>query len=355
MPKNQKASPSGVKAIAKLANVSIATVDRVLHNRTGVSEKTKQKINDIIREMGYRPNILASRLASKKSNRFVVIIPDDAANEYWASSRKGIERAAIEIEQYGVAMDFLVYDMGNKASFEKLISKLDLSNYDGVLLAPSFFDLSVRFTDKVTALDLPLVFINADVPGQKSLSYIGPHLFKSGQQAAHIIDYGLKDGEILIINISKEIDTYHHLLRKEEGFRAYFTIDEHSERIIHKLDVHDPADAVVAAETKGFLKQHPGVKAIFVTNSRVRSVAKFLETAGLQEKFILVGYDFISENIRYLKDGVIDFLIGQKPEEQGYIGLMSIFRHLVLGANIEKHQFTPIDIITKENYEFYRN
>ncbi len=55
----------GVKEIARRANVSIATVDRVIHNRTGVSEKTKKKFNEIIKELDYQPNILASRLASR--------------------------------------------------------------------------------------------------------------------------------------------------------------------------------------------------------------------------------------------------------------------------------------------------
>lgn len=56
----------GVKEIARLANVSIGTVDRVLNNRVGVSEKTKAKILKIIEELNYQPNIFARRLASKK-------------------------------------------------------------------------------------------------------------------------------------------------------------------------------------------------------------------------------------------------------------------------------------------------
>ena len=74
MAKKEKAELSGVKEIARRANVSIATVDRVIHNRKGVSEATKKKIQEIIEEMGFQPNILASRLASKKVNKFAVLI-----------------------------------------------------------------------------------------------------------------------------------------------------------------------------------------------------------------------------------------------------------------------------------------
>jgi len=64
MNKGNKKEVSGVKEIARRAKVSIGTVDRVLHNREGVSEKTKTKINKIIQELDYQPNILARRLAS---------------------------------------------------------------------------------------------------------------------------------------------------------------------------------------------------------------------------------------------------------------------------------------------------
>jgi LacI family transcriptional regulator len=57
---------TGVKEIARRANVSIATVDRVLHNRKGVSKQTKEKILSIIEELNYEPNLLAQRLASRK-------------------------------------------------------------------------------------------------------------------------------------------------------------------------------------------------------------------------------------------------------------------------------------------------
>src|SRR5690606_32665530 len=82
---------SGVKEIARRANVSIATVDRVIHNRKGVSETTRQKINEIIKEIGFQPNILASRLASKKTNRFAVLIPNAKETDYWEAPRKGVE------------------------------------------------------------------------------------------------------------------------------------------------------------------------------------------------------------------------------------------------------------------------
>ena len=55
-----------IKDIAKRANVSIGTVDRVLHNRGNVSSETKKKIEKTIKELKYKPNIYARQLKLAK-------------------------------------------------------------------------------------------------------------------------------------------------------------------------------------------------------------------------------------------------------------------------------------------------
>jgi len=345
---------SGVKEIARRANVSIATVDRVIHNRKGVSEATREKINAIIEEIGFQPNILASRLASKKTNRFAVIIPSSKETDYWESPRKGIERAGEEIKQYGVFIEKYFYDLNERTSFSDIAKEVLSLGFDGVVMAPLFIEESIAFVKTCRQKNIPCVFINSDIPEQDSLSYFGPHLFQSGYQAGQLISYGLREGKILIVNISKETDSYYYLLRKEEGFRAYFNEQGKTMKKLIKVDIHDTDRKSIASEMKKTFIAHPDVKAVFVTNSRVLSVAYWFEKSKIQDT-ILVGYDYLPENIAYLKRGVIDFLICQKPEEQGYLGMMSLFQHVVSGTALKKENFMPIDIITKENYMFYKN
>ena len=62
-----------------MSGVSKGTVDRVLHNRGEVSEKSRARVLEVIQELGYRPNIYASLLASKKNHKIVCIIPEFSA------------------------------------------------------------------------------------------------------------------------------------------------------------------------------------------------------------------------------------------------------------------------------------
>lgn len=347
---------SGVKEIARRANVSTGTVDRVINNRTGVSKTTKNKILAIMKDLDYQPNILARRLASKKVLRFVSLIPAvSTETEFWAAPIKGIEMAEAEIKQFGIVVDKYFYDQNDKQSFVKQTKSILKIAVDGILVAPIFIEESLAFSKLCNLKKIPQVFINSDIPNESRLSYIGPDLFQSGHLSAHMINYLVRKGDkILIVNISKEIDSYHHLMRKEEGFRAYFKDHKKKVRII-KTDITPDTDyASVSNRLTEVLSDQTDVKAIFVTNSRVFSVAQFLEKTN-QEDIFLVGYDFLPQSIEYLKKEVIDFLICQKPQEQAYKGIMALYQSVVLNADIEATQYMPIDIITKENYKSYRN
>ncbi|GEO04779.1 transcriptional regulator [Adhaeribacter aerolatus] len=344
----------GVKEIARRANVSIATVDRVLHNRTGVSEKTKEKINSIIQELDYQPNLLARRLASRKAIQFAILIPQISnETDFWQAPLNGIEQAEAEIIQYGIKLDKYFFDLNNKSSFVKQTQVLLKGNLDGVLLAPSFIEESIAFTKELQKRNIPYIFIDSDIPNQESLSFIGPDLFQTGYLAGHLINYLFESGKILLVNISKEIDNHHHLLRKEEGFRTYFQKNNINKEIV-KIDIRKTDYKSIKKNLAKILTKEKDVKAIFVTNSRVSYVAHFIEESSIQDK-LLIGFDFLNENIEYLKKGTIDFLICQKPQEQGYRGIMALYNKIVQQAPIEKAYFMPIDIVTKENYAFYRN
>ncbi|MEO5995124.1 MAG: substrate-binding domain-containing protein [Chitinophagaceae bacterium] len=353
--KRKKSEYLGVKEIARRASVSIATVDRVLHNRPGVSAATKKIIEDIIKELDYQPNILASRLASTKIFNLAVLIPRiSEETDFWQAPLNGIKRAEAGIKEYGIKITFHFFDLNNRKSFEEQ-GKVVLQNFpDGVLLAPSFIDEAILFTSLCRKHSIPYVLIDSNIPNQQGLCYIGPHHFRSGYLSAQLISLALcARSEILVINIASDVDSHNDLIQIEEGFRAYFKYHNLYHDIV-KIDITQTDYLSVETELSAFFSKHPGIKAIFVTNSRVSTVGRYLEKAK-EEHIFLVGYDFLKENIEYLKNRVIDILICHKPDEQGYKGIMTLYQYLVLGSTIEQVSFTPIDIITKENYEFYHN
>lgn len=354
MKKTPPSELSGIKEIARRANVSIATVDRVIHKRTGVSLKTRDKINKIITDLDYQPNLLARRLALRKTIRIATLIPKiGGESSFWEAPLRGIEQAEAELRQMGIVVEKFFFDQEDKQSFITQSNELLKNNPDGILIAPSFVDEAIAFTDRCKELHIPFVYINSDIPGQKSLCYIGPDLYRSGYLAGNLISYLIKDNDdILIVNVIKENEDRHHLIRKEEGLRAYFQ-DHHKSNEIKRLDIKQFDAASINNALSNALNENKNIKVLFVTNSRVAAVANYLKEH--QHDVLLVGYDFLKENIEYLNRGLIDFLICQKPVEQAYRGVMSLYQHLAFTATVEEIYLMPIDIITKENYVYYRN
>jgi LacI family transcriptional regulator len=69
------AKASGIKDIAKALGVSIGTVDRAIHGRSGVSEKTKAKVLRTAERLGYKPNLAAQALKLNRQLSIAVILP----------------------------------------------------------------------------------------------------------------------------------------------------------------------------------------------------------------------------------------------------------------------------------------
>ncbi|KAA9027465.1 catabolite control protein A [Niallia endozanthoxylica] len=79
--------------VAREANVSMATVSRVVNGNPNVKPTTRKKVMEVIDRLGYRPNAVARGLASKKTTTVGVIIPD-ISNVFFAELARGIEDIA---------------------------------------------------------------------------------------------------------------------------------------------------------------------------------------------------------------------------------------------------------------------
>lgn len=342
-----------IKDIARLAQVSPGTVDRVIHHRGEVSEKTREKIEIIIKELNYQPDILARTLASKKSWLFVVLMPVSVnGNDFWQAPLRGIEKAEKEIAHYGIRVHRMFFDMYSRESFLQTCSEVLKEKPDALLFAPIFPAESFQFAEQCRKNKIPLILFNSNLDDIPDICFIGQDAIQSGKLAGKLLSWGLKSpGDILIFNLAGRKDNHNHILRREMGFRSFFAENNYPGFNLHTIELTQPDEKVLTGKIRE-LSSSLRLKGLFVTNSRVGMLAKCIQD--LQDSGIrLIGYDLLPDNVEWLKKGVIDFLISQKPEEQGYLGIVSLFNEVILGRQTPKNQFIPIDIITKENIDYY--
>jgi len=146
-----------IKDIAKMANVSVGTVDRVIHKRGEVSEDSYKRIMAILEKTGYKPNLVARSLSSNKIFKITALIPNPSQDEYWKMAAEGIRQAEEEWSHYRVNIQTFHFNLYNKSSFKKSAKDLIKLNPDGILTAPIFHDEAIEFFATCRQKKVPFV------------------------------------------------------------------------------------------------------------------------------------------------------------------------------------------------------
>ena len=345
-----------IKDIAEKAGVSTGTVDRVIHKRGNVSPKTRQRVKEVMEELGYEPNIIASALAYNRIFRIAVLLPDFHIDPYWQQPKIGIEKALESVKHYGVVVEPFYFNLFDIASFvsksNEIIAKSN--ELDAVLIAPLFLNEAKSLLTACAAAQIPTAMINTNVEETEALCYIGQDSYQSGVLAGRLLNFGLTEGSTaLVLNLAKGVTNAKHLIEKEKGFRQYFDNLPSKHIQVIKKDFEDFAeDEKLIDFLNNLLVDHPKTSGIFVTNSRAYRAAKCLKQ--LQKSDIkIVGYDLIEENLAFLRSNEISFLINQNPVQQGYFGIMNLVNHLLLKKELDPLQYLPLDIVVTENVNYY--
>jgi LacI family transcriptional regulator len=352
----QQPKKSRIKDIAARAGVSIGTVDRVLHNRSEVAAETAEKVKAIMREMNYEPDILARTLVSNRQLRFVALLPGTFHQvSFWEKPLEGMRRAIREIGHFGISFEPCYFDMFDRQTFLDQGKAIVKKKPDGLILAPVFSRDSFHLIALCKDLQIPVVLINSEIRVKYPLSFIGQDSWQSGRLGAQMLQGFTGEGALIgIIHVVKDLAEQKHIAERERGFRDYFgSVHSSRRRLAPALTIpvfsEEEADPLILK----YVKQHKSLKAIFVTNSNVYKVAHCFSKHRITD-IILAGYDLTEENRTCLLQDQIAFLIEQKPEEQGYRGIMTLFNTLVMKKEPEYRQFLPIEIVMKENLKYYK-
>lgn len=152
-----------IKDVARLAEVSISTVSRVINDSKPVSPEVRRKVLKIIEETGYKPNDVARSLVTRRSYLIGVIV-NNLAQSYVADIVRGIEEIG---KMYGFDI-LLCSSYSSKETQEKYLQLLDRKQAEGLFLVGNKFDDEIIETAK--NLNKPCVYFTRDV--RENMNYI---------------------------------------------------------------------------------------------------------------------------------------------------------------------------------------
>ncbi|WP_321423728.1 LacI family DNA-binding transcriptional regulator [uncultured Bacteroides sp.] len=342
-----------IKDIARLADVSVGTVDRVIHGRSGVSESSKKRVEEILKQLDYQPNMYASALASNKKYLFICLLPQHLEGEYWTAVEKGLNDAVTAYSDFNLSMKLYYYDPYDYTSFISAGKEIIAETPDGVLIAPTVFEFTRKFTDQLSGLSIPYIFIDSNIPDLHPLAFYGQNSERSGYFAAKMLMLMAgKTEEIAIFRQIKEgIIGSNQQENREKGFRTY--MNEHFPSChIAELNLQPKSPNEDEQLLDAFFEEHPSLTCGITFNSKVHIVGEYLEEKNIK-KLNLIGYDLLERNVTCLKNGSVSMLIAQQPEIQGYNSIKALCDQLIFKKEVNTINYMPIDLLTAETVDFY--
>ncbi|MCU6795557.1 LacI family transcriptional regulator [Paenibacillus sp. WQ 127069] len=274
---------STIKDVARMANVSISTVSRVLNNPDIVVKDKRDKVLQAVKELNYSPNALAIGLIHKRTKTLGVLIPD-ISNLFYAEVIKGMEDAAHESGN-----NLIICNTDNNE--ERRLSSLKVlseKQIDGIVFTsePIFPDSYEVFK----RLNIPIV-----LAATHSLEYDIPSVKVDDEQAAYdATDYLIKKGHTKIGMISGSMLDPISGLPRIQGFlrahRAHNIELVPEDRIEYgKYLFEDSYKAMKALHTK-----FPEMTAVFATSDeRALAAISYLHEhkVKIPDEVSVIGFD----------------------------------------------------------------
>ena len=345
-----------IQDIALKAGVSRGTVDRVIHNRGNVTGDKRQKVLQIINELGFKPNEYASLIATNKNHSICCLIPSYSEGDIWELTAKGIFGAAKEAGSYGVGVTLVTYDQYNIDSFRSACDSVLANTPSGVVVAPLFRSATLAFVKELSDRSIPYVYIDTKLDDDNYLEFFGLPMYQSGYLGADILTQRSRETikHILNVRIKRDKNSLSDpTMLRRTGFmdyiKEYLPWCEVADVWITPTDMDEGTSLL-----DDVFRDIPGNQRNIITfNSRVHLVASYIKSRSL-ENCNVVGYDIVPKNIRVLKEGIVNFLIAQHSDLQAGRAVRTLAEYLAFHRPIARRDnYSQMDILNKNNCDYY--
>jgi DNA-binding LacI/PurR family transcriptional regulator len=184
----QKVSRPTIKEVASVAGVSTQTISRVINERPDVSPETRERVKNVIKELGYQPSALARSLIRQRSQTLGVVI---AGLGYIGPSRtlSGIAAAA---EEAGYSILLKELPRFDESDFQPIFQALLSRHVDGIIWAvPEVGENHAWVKETSLDVDIPLVYLTMEP--RKNISVVSIDNYLGGRMAMdHLFEQGYR-------------------------------------------------------------------------------------------------------------------------------------------------------------------
>lgn len=341
--------PTTLSDIARSLGTSIGTVHRALHDNPGVSPATKARVQQMARTLGYRPNLAARYLSSKKTLRISVNTPQGTTS-FWDEVRAGIREEAAAILLENVEVEFRTCPSlgeGDEEGFEAAIS----DKVDGIITFPSRPDALRPWIRRASRAGIPVVCVATDAPNSGRLGIVAIDTLASGSIAADLMGRFLAahTGSVAVTVFDMAITEH---AEKYSAFESTLRSFYPNLTALKPIEDHD-VEREAYRKCRKLFEQHLDLVGIYVTTEASIPVLKAASDAGLLDKLTIITTDLFPALVPYIRSGAVVTTIYQRPRAQGQMALRTLHEFLAEGGRQSHQVALAPHLVMRGNLDFF--
>ena len=338
-----------IKQIAELAGISRGTVDKVLNDRPGVKTETKDRVLSIAKALNYEPNHLGKALVMSKERTRIGVILTPEYNPFVREIIRGIDEAREEFKSFGIEIAIRMLSTLEPAEQIGLLNHFENEGFAGVAIFPLNDGQIIEKINTMSASGTAVITFNSRIREINDICFIGQDHYRGGRTAAGLMRKLLPaGGDVGIIISSKTLSCHQDRLRGFQDRAEEFYPEMHIVEVRENQDRTETAFEIVLE----YAKAYPDLKGIYITGGGSEGLGRAIDLIGRNRDLKVICHDVIPATVRLLKNGTVDFTLGQNPAYQGYLLIKTMFDYLIRQKSPpERIIDIPIDVITEDMVE----
>ncbi len=290
-------------------------------------------------------------IKAAEKNYTIAVIPKGTTHEYWKSIHAGAEKARQELSAQGVGLNLIwkgPFREDDRDQQIQVVESFVARRVNGMVLAPLDSQALVAPTETAVRSKIPVVIIDSSLKSEAPASYVATDNVKGGEMAAECLGR-LLEGRGKVILLRYQVGSASTDLR-EAGFLKAIARFPGIQLLTTNQYAGATRDTAYQASQNILNRYAREANGVFCPNETstigMLLALRDVHKAGGAIKF--VGFDANAQSVDALKKGDLQGLIVQNPFRMGYLGTMTLVRHLQ-GQKVEKVVDTGVTLVTHDN------
>jgi LacI family transcriptional regulator len=349
--KTNRPNQIGVRELARLARVSIGTVDRALNGRPEVSEKTRERILRLAEEYGYRPNLNARALSTGKAGiKIGVCIPREI-HFFYDELRDGILEEGARHSCLGIDLN---YEPLKALGSDELsaVARIIRTDIQALIITPgNSAELAPLIDEAEQERNIRVICVASDdsLSNRSTAVCVEPRM--NGMLAGELLA-GFVPACSRVAVFTGMLTTEDHA-RKVSGFYEGFLPASSGGRVVEVLEGHED-EAETFEKCINLLRSEPDLAGLYVSTVNSLPVCRALQQMGLAGKVRLIGTDLFAELLPWFHNRTISALVHQRPYRQGQLATRLIADHFLNGIALPPVRHLNPAVVMRSNLMLFR-